>query len=184
MTSVQSVSPTREVERQGRQIGRQTCKCELCGMEMEEEERGEQAEGQEEEGRAAKPLAQPRTPSRRIVEEHELTHIPYRSWCVHCRRARGIATPHRGNEEEVSEAKEGAISSWSMDYTFLTEDFELLTRTEAEELVYRDKVKDTVLVSTDRKTGGIKAHLVQCKGLGDKWIAAKTVEDLNEFCTV
>ena len=136
-------------------------------MEMEEgkEDGGEQAEGQEE-GQAARPLPQPRMPSRKLVEEHELTHIPYRSWCVHCRRARGIAAPHRSSEEETKEGKEGAISSWSMDYTFLTEDFELLTRTKAEEYAYKDNVKDTVLVSTDRKTGGIKAHLVQCKGLG------------------
>ena len=62
-----------------------------------------------------------------------------------------------------------------------TEDFELLTRTEAEEYAYKDMLKDTVLVSTDRKTGGAKAHFVQCKGLGDRWIAARTVEDLNDF---
>ena len=181
MTNVQSVSPTESHERQGQEVKRQACKCELCGVEMGGEEEGDgQAEGQEE-GQAAKSLPQPRMPSRKIVEEHELTHISYRSWCVHCRRARGIAAPHRSSAEETKEEKEGAISSWSMDYTFLTEDFELLTRTEAEEHAYKDKIKDTVLVSADRKTGGIKAHLVQCKGLGDKWIAAKTVEDLNEF---
>ena len=67
-----------------------------------------------------------------------------------------------------------------MDYTFFTKDFELLTHTEAEGYAYQDQIKDPVLVSTDRKTGGVKAHLVQCKGLGDSWIAARTLEDLNE----
>ena len=33
-------------------------------------------------GERARPLPQPRLPSRQEVQEHELTHIPHRSWCV------------------------------------------------------------------------------------------------------
>ena len=35
-------------------------------------------------GERARPLPRPRLHSRQEVQEHELTHIPYRSWCVHC----------------------------------------------------------------------------------------------------
>ena len=67
MTNVQSVSPTESQERQGKEVKRQACKCELCGVEMGEEEEGDgQAEGQEE-GQAAKSLPQPGMPSRKIV---------------------------------------------------------------------------------------------------------------------
>ena len=44
----------------------------------------EETEDDVEEGMTAKQLSQPQAPSRRLVEQHELTHLPYRSWCVHC----------------------------------------------------------------------------------------------------
>ena len=161
------------------------CRCELCGVELDEPEQamlehdasegveGASAEEEFEEGQAAKPLAQPRAPSRRMVEDHELTHIPYRSWCSHCRKARGAAMAHRKNEEEEAEEKEGAMTTWAMDYTFLTDDFDLLTRTEAEKLEDKSKIEDTVLVCDDRRSGGAKAHLVECKGIGDSWVARR-----------
>ena len=120
---------------------------------MEEGEGGDEGKDrageEQEEGQAARPLAQPRMPTWKLVEELELTHIPYRSWYIHCRNARGIAAPHRAGEEEAEEEKSAAMSSWSMDYTFLTEDFELLTSTEAEGYVYQDKAKDPLLVSSN-----------------------------------
>ena len=146
-------------------------------------ESGKQEETEEdvEEGMTAKQLSQPQAPSRRLVEQHELTHLPYRSWCVHCRRARGVAMAHRKREEEEIEEKENALTTWAMDYTFLTEDFELLTRAEAEKPENKERVKDIVMVSDDRRTGGVKAHLVERKGLGDNWIAGRIVDDMAEF---
>ena len=43
------------------------------------------------------------------------------------------------------------------------------------------KIKDTVLVSEDLATGGIRAHLVLAKGNGDPWIAGKIKDDIEEF---
>ena len=40
---------------------------------------------------------------------------------------------------------------------------------------------DTVLVSEDLATGGIRAHLVLAKGNGDPWIAGKIKDDIGEF---
>ena len=61
----------------------------------EEEQRGDRVEVYEDiqdddqeregvvaQGERARPLPQNRLPSRQEVQEHELTHIPYRSWCV------------------------------------------------------------------------------------------------------
>ena len=37
-----------------------------------------------EEMRKPKPAARPYTPTRAEVYEHEVTNLPYRSWCKHC----------------------------------------------------------------------------------------------------
>ena len=44
-----------------------------------------------------------------------------------------------------------------------------------------DKTRDTVLVSEDLATGGIRAHHVLAKGSGDPWIAGKIKDDIEEF---
>ena len=54
-------------------------------MQDDDQER----EGVGAQGERVRPLPQPRLPSRQEVQEHELTHIPYRSWCVHCVRGAG-----------------------------------------------------------------------------------------------
>ena len=33
-------------------------------------------------------------PSESEVEQHELTHLPFRNWCRHCVRAKGKESPH------------------------------------------------------------------------------------------
>ena len=40
-------------------------------------------------------------PTEAEVEEHNLTHLPYRSWCRHCVRGRGKEMPHRKLEDEA-----------------------------------------------------------------------------------
>ena len=39
--------------------------------------------------RKTKKLQEPKMPTRTEIEEHNLTHLPYRSWCRHCVRGRG-----------------------------------------------------------------------------------------------
>ena len=54
--------------------------------EEKEENRSDRIEHeeQEEKQQMARAFASPDIPSRRVVEEHNLTHIPCRSWCNHC----------------------------------------------------------------------------------------------------
>ena len=47
----------------------------------------------EEEMRRPKPAARPYTPTRAEVYEHEVTHLPFRSWCKHCVHGRGVSSP-------------------------------------------------------------------------------------------
>ena len=57
---------------------------------------------------------------------------------------------------------------------------DLCTKEEMERVGW-DKTRDTVLVSEDLATGGIRAHTVSAKGNGDPWIAEKIMDDIEEF---
>ena len=57
---------------------------------------------------------------------------------------------------------------------------EMCTREEMERVGW-DRTRDTVLVSEDLATGGIRAHLVLAKGNGHPWIAGKIKDDIQEF---
>ena len=85
---------------------------------------GEDREGEiegEEEGEAGKrsvlKMMDPKRPSRAEVEEHELTHLPYRSWCKHCVKGRGKESPHRKTDEQ-----ENSMPEVHWDYMFLGEE--------------------------------------------------------------
>ena len=52
-----------------------------------------------EEARKPKTKPDPKLPSKQEIEEHNITHLPYRSWCPHCVAGRGLSTPHRSSDE-------------------------------------------------------------------------------------
>ena len=87
-----------------------------------------------------------RLPSRQEVQEHELTHIPYRSWCVHCVRGAGRSDAHRRRARQDEEEREQHTTTWSIDYAFMIETGDLCTREEMERVGW-DKSRDTVLES-------------------------------------
>ena len=79
----------------------------------------QEREGVVAQGERTRPLPQPRLPSRREVQEHELTHIPYRSWCVHCVRGAGSSDAHRRRTRQGEEKREQHMTTWSIDYRVL-----------------------------------------------------------------
>ena len=144
-----------------------------------EEQRVQEREGVVAQGERARPLPQPRLPSRQEVQEHELTHIPYRSWCVHCVRGAGRSDAHCRRARQDEEEREH-MTTWSFDYAFIVDNGDLCTREEMERVGW-DKTRDTVLVSEDLAFGGIRVHLVSAKGNGDPWIAGKIKDDIGEL---
>ena len=44
-------------------------------------------------------MRDPGQPSKEEIEEHNLDHTPYRSWCPHCAKARGPDKPHRARRD-------------------------------------------------------------------------------------
>ena len=81
-------------------------------------------------------------------EAHEVTHMPYRSWCPHCVRGRGRNTPHRQRAEE---AKVSGVPKIAMDYMFMSAEDERAS-------------SNPVLVVVDEATGERYARAVGHKG--------------------
>ena len=63
----------------------------------DEEETGE---------RHVKKMQSPLLPTPAEIEEHNLTHFPYRSWCRHCVRGRGKEASHVKSENEPGDVPE------------------------------------------------------------------------------
>ena len=68
------------------------------GARKAKEEATDEQEGELEEARKAKGIKAPTKPSKEEVNEHMLTHLPFRSWCPHCVRGKSKGRPHRKTE--------------------------------------------------------------------------------------
>ena len=75
----------------------------------------EQDSAEADEAQPSKPGHVPALPSEAAVEQHELTHLPFRSWCRHCVRANSKEGPH-------PEADPGGVSQFATDSMFMGED--------------------------------------------------------------
>jgi hypothetical protein len=73
-----------------------------------------------EEARKPKMRKSPEETTRREREEHELTHLPFRSWCPCCVAATAKHWPHKRRSERDED--EEAIPPVHMDYWFMRED--------------------------------------------------------------
>ena len=78
--------------------------CHPCGEGLGEHEAG---------NRETIRVSSPYKPSEKEVDEHDLTHLPYRSWCRHCIRGRGKETSH-----EKQDAEERSVPEFHMDFCF------------------------------------------------------------------
>ena len=96
----------------------------------------------------------PGKPSREDVEEREVTHIPFRRWCLQCVRGRGQASPHPKGKE----SPESKLPTLALDYGFLGE---------------ADRKKMTSLVIRDGRPSAIHGFLVSQKGVSDERVARR-----------
>ena len=89
--------------------------------------------------RVMKDLGQP---IKEEIEEHNVDHTPYRSWCPSCVRARAIGTPHRARRDEQE------VPVFGFDYLSVTE----LQTSEADSLQGHSRAEAKVLVAHCQKT--------------------------------
>ena len=113
--------------------------------------------------------ADPRMPSQDDQREHELTHLPYRSWCRHCVRGRGKEEPCRrtGGTEETG------LPELHVDYMCMGEEKEGKTL--------------AILVGRERETKAVMATVVPRKSSGE-WVTKRLMAWMRElgyeFCDV
>ncbi len=93
------------------------------GEEMMADEVEEEQGDDEEEGQQPKVIRSPKAPTKLEREEHEATHLPFRSWCTHCLRGRGRNKPHQRQAVEADTDAQ-KVPKISLDYFFMSQDDE------------------------------------------------------------
>ena len=131
--------------------------------EMRFEEPDEGNSDQEYGHRRVKNMLDPKLPSQAEVQQHNLTHMPYRSWCHHCVRGRGKEMDHKRKKKEDDELN---VSEYHMDYCFPGDE---------------DGQRLTILVVIERHSKMKKAFVVPSKGSTGRH-AARMVIDFFDEC--
>ena len=133
-------------------------------------------DGEAEEGRTARGMPSPIVVSKQEKEQHELTHLPFRSWCSHCVRGRARNMMHKRDQ---SKDERSNVPRVSMDYFYLTSKKNKEMKEEEEENA------KPMLVMKDEQTGDRYARMVQHKGTreGDDggWIVADVLAELRAW---
>ena len=106
----------------------------------------------------------PGAPTEREVEEHNATHLPHRSWCPVCVKARSKEDPH----DKKNKKEQGGKPIVAMDYKSFGEDAS-----------GGDKL--TMIVLKDEATGCVAAHVCSQKGASDQWAVDRICDDLDLF---
>ena len=112
--------------------------------------------------RAARKMQDPKRPTAKEIAQHLLTHLPYRSWCLHCVRGRGLELPHARGKELPT------IPEVHFDFCFPGDDGEP-GRTL------------TVFAGRDRQTRMTLAAVVPTKSSTGSFIARRVVAFLREI---
>ena len=119
-------------------------------------------EGPEEEGGDAEEPLEKRvapnvkTPKKSEIEEHEKTHLPFRSWCKCCVKGRGVASPHTSVLRDDPKAPQVDI-----DYCF-------------------PRAKVTILGIKHSLSGATVSILVPMKGGSIAWVS-KHIKNLIDY---
>ena len=114
-----------------------------------------------EEAQRARPLRAPPVPTPQMVAEHEVTHIPYRSWCPACVAGRGRSYSHH------HEGRDSTVPVISADYLYFSEKG------------VPGKSLPTVVLR-DRASKAIFSHLLPAKGtVGSTYPEKAVLRDLN-----
>ena len=150
----------------------------VCGQGDE----GKDEEQKEEFGmRQVKKVQDPRMPTKEEQEEHEKTHLPFRSWCRHC--IAGTAKANRHSPNGGMSASEVRVVS--LDYAFVEDNNEHDTEQEMvgeesdKDVQYekdnKDETKANILVIRDAKSRVCTAiPAPQKKGDNEDWSCKET----------
>ena len=117
----------------------------------------------------AKPLPIPAKPTPEMIAAHEVSHLPFRSWCSHCVRGRGKSFQHRRVQHDQDDEAHPVVS---LDYAFFGAPGEL----EQEAI---GGAKMPVLVVKDRFSKAMFTHLLPSKGIEHFYPEAALLRDIR-----
>ena len=110
--------------------------------------------------RRCKAVKVEKMPSQEEIDEHMVTHLPYRSWCKFCVAGKAKSSGHRTGKREV-----GSIPVVSLDYMFMGSETESANQM-------------PILVMSDNTTKMKFATVVHRKGT-HPWSIRRVVNDLS-----
>ena len=116
--------------------------------------------------RIPKTLNSPLMPSAEDVDNHYVTHFPYRNWCPVCVESKGKEDGHI----TVEDANKGGLPIISLDYQ----------EHESEQEEKKDPGMKAI-IGKDESTGNVIAHYIEKKGPGDEWLMKKIAKDIEEL---
>ena len=122
------------------------------------------------------PAADPGQPTQAEIEEHELSHSPFRPWCAACVCGRAQDAPSRKVKGLFAEH---VLPRVRMDYCFLTEEVEEVEGEHGEEKVVKSGATLTVMVMQESLTRSVWAYAVANKGSREDWVIDQVLNDLE-----
>ena len=195
-----------EDARRGEDDGMQV---DLVGMDESDDVVGNESRGSgdadeeaEEEAERQRPLRDPGQPTQEMIDEHNLSHIPFRPWCAACIRGKAKDDPSRKLKGVWAES---LVPRVRLDYAFLTEcegptcvpcqpgepgAYDDVHEPSSDDVAEPDapKVEDsarrsgsslTVLVMQESMCSSVWAYAVESKGATEEWAVHQICEDLE-----
>ena len=146
----------------------------------------------EEEHEPQKALRNPGQATTAQIDEHNISHIPFRPWCKHC--VRGKAKDKQSRRLTAGQAQSSAPRI-RLDYCMLT-DKSIVAEGDEEEIADGDAQRTTgekvegkeeidgdgcatVLVMQESECRSVWAYQVQHKGGSEEWVVDQIIEDLD-----
>ena len=117
----------------------------------------------EEEAGTRVPLktADPRLPTAEEIDAHNLTHLPYRSWCPHCVRGKGKTMDHR------RAGKDKLVPEIHVDHCFMGSQTDVTTR--------------CIVVAKDYSSKSVMASVVPVNGSSNEFPAKRINAFIREL---
>ena len=107
----------------------------------------------------------PGAPTQSEIDDHNVDHLPYRSWCECCIKGKASGEPHRRI------AVESKMPIIAFDYMFVLKEKIAMRHELSEEELERVQVK--VLVVKDTLSRTLFAHVVKRKGVEEDGIPSR-----------
>ncbi len=126
------------------------------------------------EGEPQKTVRSPGRPSPREVEDHELTHCPYRAWCEHCVKGQAKDDAHSAITGEMAES---SVVRVIIDYCFFQEG--LTGKATDHEVSTTAKSSLTTMVMLETLCHSVWAYAVESKGASETWTTEQILEDME-----